>query len=512
MKKRYPLIIIGLSLIAILGPVVYLRMFLLSDPPPVHHTLSALHVEGARIVDANGRDVTLVGFNYGDHPRNLPAMTGDPVANAWRIKNTGFNAVRLVKEWGALENSSSPSDISYNENNFTLLSNQINGLTSQGLYVIIKLHADADNSYDNQSLLRFLGPSQYCNTYGDYLSKMGDTFFMTNSSLATSGFYHLTQLWLKISRITSDNPLVVGYDLLNEPVNCSTTSPSTIRAAWHARIGELLKALRDTDDNRIAFIQEAPFFSYYGGGAGGAVFSPYSDPLSNTVSSIHWYRDEYPVPSKSWQACSGDLQTLRNYYGNVTGNVTAPSGTKCPNTPIYAYQAQENFTSQAFDIGEFGAIWGNIPGDVNEQWIINSTLLFRAQHLTGWFYWSSNTTGTWIHDITGNFTLALSPDTVTLTGPANMVNTTLTVTTTHPFTNTATISFTTNDPFTNSTLGPVIQFSPANAKPAPAGGGISVVVSVSLGQSITSKTYRFAIYASTESGLTNTTVLTVVIN
>src|SRR6266516_3487204 len=157
MKKLHPLIIIGLSLIAILGPVVYLRMFLLSDPPTVHHTLSALHVEGARIVDANGRDVTLVGLNCGDHPRNLPAMTGDPVANAWRIKNTGFNAVRLVKEWGALENSSSPSDISYNENNFTLLSNQINGLTSQGLYVIIKLHADADNSYDNQSLLRFLG-------------------------------------------------------------------------------------------------------------------------------------------------------------------------------------------------------------------------------------------------------------------------------------------------------------------------------------------------------------------
>ena len=184
----------------------------------------------------------------------------------------------------------------------------------------------------------------------------------------------------------------------------------------------------------------------------------------------------------------------------------------CSNAPIYAYQAQENFTSQAFDIGEFGANWGNIPGDVNEQWIINSTLLFRAQHLTGWFYWSSNTTGTWIPDITGNFTLALSPDTVTLTGPANMVNTTLTVTTTHPFTNTATISFTTNDPFTNSTLGPVIQFIAANAKPAPAGGSISVVVSVSLGQPITSKTYRFAIYASTESGLTNTTILTVVIN
>src|SRR6266446_2312739 len=430
MKKRYPLIIICLLMIAILGPVVYPRIFDRAGPR-AHPILSALHVNGPRIVDANGHQVTLIGLSYGDHPRNLPALTGDPVADALRIKNMGFNAVRLVKEWRALENSSSPRDISYNGDNITLLSKQIDALTGQGLYVIIKLHADADNSYDNQSLMRFLEPSQYCNAYGDYLSKMSDTFFMTNSSLTTSGFYHLTQLWLKISHITSTNPLVVGYDILNEPVNCSTTSPPIIRAAWHSRIGELIKAFREAKDNRIVFVQEAPFFSYYGGGTGGAVFSPYSDPLSNTVSSIHWYRDEHSVRSRSWQACSGDLETLQKYYGN--GNVTGPSVSNCSSTRIYAYQAQQNFPDQAFDIGEFGAIWGNNPGDVNEQWIVNSTLLFRQRQLTGWFYWSSNSTGTWIPDITGNLTLGLTPNSLTLAGPGSL-DTTLMLTTIHPFT------------------------------------------------------------------------------
>src|SRR6266436_9801105 len=100
MKKRYPLIIICLLMIAILGPVVYPRIFDRAGPR-AHPILSALHVNGPRIVDANGHQVTLIGLSYGDHPRNLPALTGDPVADALRIKNMGFNAVRLVKEWGA---------------------------------------------------------------------------------------------------------------------------------------------------------------------------------------------------------------------------------------------------------------------------------------------------------------------------------------------------------------------------------------------------------------------------
>jgi len=507
MNRSLPIIIAGLSMTLLLASVISMDTFSPPDSPSVHPTLSALHVDGARIVDANGHEVTLVGLNYGDHPVNVPALTGDPVVDASKIKGMGFNAVRLVTEWGALENSSSPSDISYNEGNLTLLSRRVDALTSQGLYVIIKLHADADKSYDYQNLLRFLGTSQYCNVKGDYISKMGDKFFLTNSTVKTSSFYHLTQLWLRISRMTANNPLVVGYDFFNEPTNCSTTPPSAIRAAWHSRIGELLRALRGQGDNRMAYIQEAPFFGYYGGGK--VLYTPYSDPLSNTVSSIHWYRDEYAVPLRSWQACSGDLQTLTNYYSNVTG----PSGSLCSNVPLWAYQAQENFTNQAFDIGEFGANWGNNPGDVDDQWINNSTLLFREQHLTGWFYWSSSSTGTWIPDLTGTFTLALSQGSLTLnpaTGPI-MVNMTLTLTTTHPFTNTTMIKLESNDTFTDSTIGPVIQFTPTITRPAPTGRSVNVTVSVLIGATTPSKTYKFVISGSTGSGLTDTTVLTVTV-
>src|SRR6266487_1605151 len=186
MKKSNVAIIAGVLIIALLLSYEGGWIPFLHSGPDDGPTVSALHVDGAKIVDASGHQITLVGLNYGDHPRNTPALTGDPVNDALAIRTMGFNAVRLVKEWGALENSANPNDLSYN----------------------------------HQSLLNFLGTSQYCNSMDDYVSKMGDSFFMTSSSVKTTGFYHLTQLWLKISAITATNPLVVGYDFLNEPTSC----------------------------------------------------------------------------------------------------------------------------------------------------------------------------------------------------------------------------------------------------------------------------------------------------
>src|SRR6266487_6103965 len=162
MKKSNVAIIAGVLIIALLLSYEGGWIPFLHSGPDDGPTVSALHVDGAKIVDASGHQITLVGLNYGDHPRNTPALTGDPVNDALAIRTMGFNAVRLVKEWGALENSANPNDLSYNQGNLTRFSAQVDALTSQGLYVIIKLTADGDNSYDYQSLLNFLGTSQYC--------------------------------------------------------------------------------------------------------------------------------------------------------------------------------------------------------------------------------------------------------------------------------------------------------------------------------------------------------------
>ncbi len=354
-------------------------------------TVYAVDIVNGRLVDSSGNNHTMIGINYGDIPKSF--QSGNYTTDALRIKNAGFNTVKLVKEWGALENSLSPSIFTYNYTELQLMMQQINNLTQNNINVVIKLHADSKIPSHAQNLQRFLG-SQYCAPPGVYESEF-TTGFYTTSYLAsgTTGHAHLTNLWLKISELTRSNPRVIGFDILNEPTYCVYTSPyesAIIHDGWHQRISETTQALRNNGDNRIIFAEEAPSFEYY------IRFKPWSDP--KIVSSLHWYRAVYQTYSKTgtFAACWSDQQTLQNYWSNVSG----PLGFPCSTDPTWIEQAQQKYPNQLFEVGEFGGITGNTPGDINQQWIRNSIALFEAKKMIGWFYWSSIETGTWIQDIT----------------------------------------------------------------------------------------------------------------
>ncbi len=359
--------------------------------------LGGLHVNGSSIVNQNGAAVTLVGLNYGDYPNDVPPdqfNTGNLTLDALHIKAAGFNTVNLVEEWGNLENSASASSFTYNSASLNLLQSRINALTAQGLYVIVKIHSDAYTTSQAQNLSNFLG-SEYCGSSG----RFSDTFYSQSASAyPSSGWAHLTRLWLTISNVTRNNPMVIGYDLLNEPIACSatTSNASQEHGWWYSRVTEITQAVRANGDNRIVFVEEAPFNAYY------VLFKAYPDP--NTVASVHWYRDVYKTSGGSWAACSGDYQTLYNYYSNVGG----PSGTSCSTVPLSILQAQLAYPNQAFMIGEFGDIYNNSPGDTSDQWILNSILLFKSQKLAGWLYWSQGDGGTWVTDLASS--LASKPD------------------------------------------------------------------------------------------------------
>ena len=86
---------------------LYTRFVKVTFPPPPN-TADALHVTNAAIQNSKGRNVTLVGLNYGDYPYDvLPNQfnTGNLTQDAVNIKKAGFNEVNLVEEWGHLESS-----------------------------------------------------------------------------------------------------------------------------------------------------------------------------------------------------------------------------------------------------------------------------------------------------------------------------------------------------------------------------------------------------------------------
>ncbi|MBI2938583.1 MAG: cellulase family glycosylhydrolase, partial [Thaumarchaeota archaeon] len=361
---------------------------------------SALHVSGSKIVNGDGVEVKLVGFNYGQFPDAYWLSPRNYKQEAINIKNDGFNAVRLVLQWGALETSSGASAFTYNEANFTDFLKMVNSLTDQGLYVIIKLHMDGEPRYQYSNLKSFLG-DQYCNEDPDvgnsYNSKLGDSFYYESSAANPTGsFAHFTKMWEKISVATRNNSRVVGYDLLNEPWTCVTKTASQavpIRAGWVARVGELIADLRSKGDNKIVFYEPSPMWWRYGDAYQGLTFTKQSD--NNVVYSWHWYEGTESEGSKHACAELSSIERLTDLWGNVNLNVNA----NCKQEGVWLKQAQDANPNVPFDIGEFGNIYTNSEGDVDQTWIRNSIQLFKNMHVTGYFYWASHTTGTWISDI-----------------------------------------------------------------------------------------------------------------
>lgn len=380
---------------------------------PVHATTQdALHVAQAKVQNSSGKNITLVGLNYGDYPNNvLPNQfnTGSATQDAQNIKNAGFNSVALTIEWGWFELGPSNA-YNYNSTYETLVNSRITALTGQGLYVILRVLADCDSPATAHpqmctNIQSVLG-SNYCgSSVNKFKTAMQLPFYTTPRTTQYSGMDHLTQLWQRLSSDTASNSLVVGYDPLNEPTFCTSGQDVTIQQNWHPRINEMVSVLRNAGDNRIIFLEEAPFFDHFGGSAlgSGLTYRNTDITFSNYVAVEHYYQSEVSA-WPSWTPCNTTYSFLNDYYGNYAKDQTCSSG----KTALYVAQAQAAFPSQAFYIGEFGAINGNAPGDAGQQWNQAATSVFYNNGVSGWAYWSAADTGTWIQDIQPKVTMTFS--------------------------------------------------------------------------------------------------------
>ena len=107
--------------------------------------LHAVRGDAPRIADAGGRQVLLRGVNVnqlGDYYRANPAL--DPVvplrqADFAQIAAVGFNTVRLIVHWSALEPARGAFDRTY----VARIREAVAWARAQRLYVVLDMHQDA---------------------------------------------------------------------------------------------------------------------------------------------------------------------------------------------------------------------------------------------------------------------------------------------------------------------------------------------------------------------------------
>ncbi len=357
--------------------------------------MDILRVEKDRIVDSRGKPVYLRGFAVGGWMNMEHFMNGFPSAehqlravmaqelgaaraefffnrlldyffteeDVTFIRSLGASAVRLAINYRHFESDERPFE--YLETGFTRLDQALGWCRKHGLYVILDLHAvqgwqNSDWHSDNATRHSLF-----------WRDRLYQDRFIT--------------LWQEFGRRYKNDPVIAGYDLMNEPLvgtpfgrfrenmTIQLDHKHYYRPDWermNAIYRRVVKAIRQVDPNHI-IILEGDYFS----GLFAGLDAPFAD---NLVYSSHTYN---PGPGENW-----GIEQQRKWHDAHEGT----RFTRRYQVPLYA--------------GEFGA---GITGDLAERQatgrVIDAQIQLYNQSGDHWTIWNYK-------DIGAMGTVYLKPD------------------------------------------------------------------------------------------------------
>lgn len=302
-------------------------------------------VSGKKLIDANGNEVLLKGINLGNwlNPEgymfrfsnvnsfrlidnSIKELIGADEARVfWKsfrdnyithedikfIKSTGLNHVRVPFNFKLFLIEDHPEI--YIEEGFKRLDDVIKWCAEENLYVILDLHAapggqtgdNIDDSWSYPFLFEDLQAQQTTIT-----------------------------LWQKIADRYKNEKIVVGYDLLNEPIPHFYENKEELNKLLEPLYKKITKAIREVDNNHVIFI---------GGAQWNTNFTMFGKPFDNN-SAYTFHKYWMPPEQKEIQ----DYADFSNKY----------------DVPMYLGESGEN----------------------EDEWI-NSFRILLEKNNFGWCFW-----------------------------------------------------------------------------------------------------------------------------
>jgi endoglycosylceramidase len=234
-------------------------------------TLTGIHSEGGRVVDALGRTVILRGINAMDKTvgadGNLDPDLSD--ADLDRIASIGFNSLRLGTSWAAIE----PSPGVYDDAFIDRFIAQMDAALAHGLLVVVDIHQDVwGESLGGNGAPAWAAPQcnvpprlpiaettgQWFTQYGspDVLAAFGNFWMDGAGDVFCTGPIQtrFVEMFGHLADRLAGHPALVGYDLLNEP--WPGTPPGVFEVAQLYPFYErLIAEIRSVDPSTTIFFE-----------------------------------------------------------------------------------------------------------------------------------------------------------------------------------------------------------------------------------------------------------------
>jgi len=193
---------------------------LCAQPPP-------LRIEGRRILDDRGREVLLKGISVSQSCKRPPYLPWQGEEDFDKLKKWGFNTIRLLIMWTALEPEPGKFDQAYLDK----LDRYISMAADRGIYVILDMHQDMySQKYRGNG-----APAWACIDGGVPPQKPGaapwyygytqeavirafESFWRNAPAPDGKGVQdHFIETWCRVAARYARDTRIIGYDLFNEP-------------------------------------------------------------------------------------------------------------------------------------------------------------------------------------------------------------------------------------------------------------------------------------------------------
>jgi len=249
--------------------------------------VAADRVRDGFLHDDEGRAIIMRGVNLAGAHKNAPYLDDKQIADYARIRSEwGFNAVRFVMTWAAVE----PDEGQFDDAYLDRVGERLAWASASGLMVVLDMHQDIYGEG-----FGFDGAPRWTCDASHYAAFVPQSPWFLNAQdphviACVDGFYtradlqeRFTEAWRHVATRFADEPAVIGFDVLNEPHWGSYPIFAFERDRLAPFYERVVTSVREVAPRWVAFLEPSASRN------GGLATSLYELPFPDVMYAPHSY-------------------------------------------------------------------------------------------------------------------------------------------------------------------------------------------------------------------------------